>query len=743
MQRSICIQDGQEFTGSSFSESVLRMQRLASCLLVCFCATGSVLAAETATTNSAAKPRAEYKVLVTASRLYSITNTPGYQPVMQQVTSKIPMKASETPRSISTLTPEILDDMHVYDTKEAVAYLPGVYNFSDSAVLYDYGSFYIRGFKQTFAYRDGARMWGNAPVDLNTVERVDVVKGSDSVNFGQMEGVGGVMNYTTKGAKMTRFGGNVAGSYENTGRTRETFDLGGAVSSNSAVRLFGTFQDGETYRTLGQGNNRLYTIGGAYLIGNDDTTLDIRLVYTHSERILDQGVPLVNGKPYGKISQFYGDPDLRGSNRDEFNGTAILTHHFNENWTYHARVISHFFRNRIDCLRGPTLQYTDGAFNGNVVGTLDDCSCDMQDGNFDQDVTYETEYRDLVKNTVAIGLDARQRAYQWHAKNWSKYSYNIYTHRLTKTAATKYTDYVNYQDLYYLSPYLQDHAAFFDDLVHLTFGGRVDNLWQNNRTGANGTSTHTKLDSYDDALTGNAGLLFKPLPHFNPYVSICNSFNPQNVGRYKDGGDRIAPERGVQYEAGIKSPWFNDRLQAGLAGYEIDKSNIARYDTASDSYYTIGKARSRGVEASLQGRVTDNLDVIASYSHTDTRTRVSTSTSAVAGARFAGVPEDSGAIWAVAHHNDDDWLPGLRYGFGYEAMSSRFYDDKESGSTPGYFLLSAMVGYTYKLSKETALSLQLNLHNLLNRDYYQSVNNATWAMPGAPFGGVLTAKLIF
>ena len=50
-----------------------------------------------------------------------------------------------------------------------------------------------------------------------------------------IEGVGGVMNYTTKGAKMTRFGGNVAGSYENTGRTRETFDLGGAVSSNSAV----------------------------------------------------------------------------------------------------------------------------------------------------------------------------------------------------------------------------------------------------------------------------------------------------------------------------------------------------------------------------------------------------------------------------------------------------------------------------------------------------------------------------
>jgi outer membrane receptor for ferric coprogen and ferric-rhodotorulic acid len=60
------------------------------------------------------------------------------------------------------------------------------------------------------------------------------------------------------------------------------------------------------------------------------------------------------------------------------------------------------------------------------------------------------------------------------------------------------------------------------------------------------------------------------------YASDTDIFKPQN---YKDvDGGILDPEEGENYELGLKSEWFDGRLQASAAFFEVRKDNLAVAD---------------------------------------------------------------------------------------------------------------------------------------------------------------------
>ena len=167
---------------------------------------------------------------------------------------------------------------------------------------------------------------------------------------------------------------------------------------------------------------------------------------------------------------------------------------------------------------------------------------------------------------------------------------------------------------------------FVQDLISLTpelkmmLGMRYD---QYNFKSTNHIQNLSK--QYDDTtFSPNIGFVWQPSEQHSFYTSYNKSFAPYggrgNISvdvntdpKYYDA----EPQYNEQYEIGVKSDWFDDRLNTQLSVFDIRKNNI-RYvpdDTKPEEWATAGEHQSKGLEFSFIGRVLDNVFVRGGYGY--------------------------------------------------------------------------------------------------------------------------------
>ena len=98
----------------------------------------------------------------------------------------------EIPVSLRVITEDFMDDTYATDLESAVAYAAGVTQDGETR---EGGTFNIRGFRVTRAKRDGLTSLYSQ--DMTNVARVEVVKGPNSILYGETV-PGGIINYITK-----------------------------------------------------------------------------------------------------------------------------------------------------------------------------------------------------------------------------------------------------------------------------------------------------------------------------------------------------------------------------------------------------------------------------------------------------------------------------------------------------------------------------------------------------------------
>lgn len=168
------------------------------------------------------------------------------------------------------------------------------------------------------------------------------------------------------------------------------------------------------------------------------------------------------------------------------------------------------------------------------------------------------------------------------------------------------------------------------------------------------------------------------------------------------------PELSSQMEAGLKLD-FAGRLVGQLAVYQIDRDHVAVATPANPGLYNaIGGQRSRGVELDLVWRPLEQVNVLASYAHTDARYTDDNS-----GSRLPAVPEDAGRLWAHYRFTDGT-LRGLGAGLGVYLSSGAFLSDQSQYQTAGYHSFDAAIAY-----ETGAFKLAASVKNLGNQIYYQ------------------------
>ncbi len=154
----------------------------------------------------------------------------------------------DTPRNNSLISKAQLDALNIQN--------PGGFSYLTSSSYSD-ASFgvpnvpKIRGQYADIFYdgmRDPFTLNGyGAPISFNDVDSIDIVKGTASVQQGPGAGVGGAIGITTKTPSFTKWSEAFNLEFDSQQKRRASFDVGGPVSSNTAVRVSFASDDSGSY----------------------------------------------------------------------------------------------------------------------------------------------------------------------------------------------------------------------------------------------------------------------------------------------------------------------------------------------------------------------------------------------------------------------------------------------------------------------------------------------------------------
>lgn len=282
------------------------------------------------------------------------------------------------------------------------------------------------------------------------------------------------------------------------------------------------------------------------------------------------------------------------------------------------------------------------------------------------------------------------------------------------------------------------------DPLSLVLGSRVSNYKTYTQTYSVANARSRSAASGErQVVTPYAGLVWDFAANYSAYASYTDVFSPQ--GNLRDGNDTLLdPITGRSYEAGIKRAWADGALNAALALFRNEQSNVAEStgqlhpDTGLTIYRAVDGVTSKGADLELSGRLAPGWNVYAGYTwlqvdglsyQQDPRhlLRVNTAwTLPGALSRLTvggGISVQSGTVMSTN--------PGRPLGNGqYDASNL---------AMGGYTLVNLMARYA--LSENVQLAL--NISNLGDKTYYTQYGFYDGLIFGEPRATTLTLRARF
>ncbi|MBN4004794.1 TonB-dependent siderophore receptor [Nostoc sp. LPT] len=283
-----------------------------------------------------------------------------------------------------------------------------------------------------------------------------------------------------------------------------------------------------------------------------------------------------------------------------------------------------------------------------------------------------------------------------------------------------------------LGLYVQDQIALTDNLK-LVLGGRYD-LSTSIITDYVASSVFTQPD---EAFSPQVGVVYQPSKTVSLYANYNRSFL-QITGTTAFSGSRAAdgsfftPQRGTQYEVGIKTDFLDGKLSTNLALYEVTLSNVLTIDPSNPRLSVqVGEQQSQGVEFNVAGEILPGWNIIAAYAYTDAKVSKDINRSRI-GNRLPNVPENGFSLWTTYTISQRE-LKGLGFGLGLLYVGERQGDLLNSFQLPSYLRTDAAVFY-----RNNKFRLGVNFKNLFNIDYVDIGGSSLSIFRGDPFNAVVT-----
>ena len=234
-----------------------------------------------------------------------------------QASGKFPEKLVDTPKSITVLSKEVLEDKNATTLKQAILSTAGVTLGSGEGGNAFGDRFFIRGFDaRNDIFIDGVRDSGVSVRENFFTEQVEILRGPGSTFSGR--GVaGGAINIVTKQATAAKSFYNMDTTFGTDQTKRVTLDVNQVIDPTLAIRAGGLFQDANVAGRDYVKDNRNGAFVATTWKPTDTVKVTANYIHTELTGVPDFGVPYY--RPSTSSTAGGPFPDF-GSNRNNWYG---------------------------------------------------------------------------------------------------------------------------------------------------------------------------------------------------------------------------------------------------------------------------------------------------------------------------------------------------------------------------------------------------------------------------------------
>lgn len=633
----------------------------------------------------------------------------------------------ETPRSVSVVTADAISDRKTQNVEDSLRYIPGVQvNGYGNDPRFD--QIKVRGFTvtQTADFRDGLRQPNSGwlsyfRTEPYGLERIDVVKGPNSVLFGQASPGGMVNRVTKRPTEDARHEVEVQlGTDEH---YQGQFDLSGPVTANKSVlyRVVGLARESES-GLIGVNDDNQYLAPSLTFAPTEKLSLTF---LGHAQHYETAG----SSRPYqyasGELSDFWaGDEDFDGLKQTQYVGGYEGRYEFNEVFALRQNFRYGTVETENQYLLS-SLNADGHTLSRSTYGVYEDMD------NLAVDTAGEARFTTgEVRHTAMIGMDYNKIDAAVEYAFGSAPSIDMNNPDYHQDIDRPGTILVDQNiDAYQLGFYAQEQMSwrnwrFNAGLRH----DRAEKETTNNLTGG-------VTDGSNSATTGSAGLLYLFDSGFAPYASYATSFTP-DFGTDADG-ESFEPTEGEQYEIGLKyQPPGRDSIYT-VSVYDLVETNVKTRDpnNVANSIQT-GEQRSRGIEFEAAMKLDDNIDLVAGYSYIEAE--ITKSNDGDEGNVPIGVAEHMASVWGNYSFTAGQ-LDGLEIGAGTRYIGETYDDSANTNKNDASLMFDARVSYSLDAVVPGA-SIGLNATNLTDEEHVTCESGYCYRGRGRTVIGSLTYR---
>lgn len=676
----------------------------------------------------------------------------------------------DTPQTIAVIKKEMLQQQGVTTLSDALNNIPGIsLQLGEGGNTQTGDTLFMRGFDTSGSiFIDGIRDLGAMSRDTFNLEQIEVVKGPSGSDNGRGAS-SGYVNLVSKAAQREDFTtGNVIVGTDD--RQRASLDINRKLDlgiPGSAFRLNFMAQD---YGVPGRDGIKSKRVGIAPSLSfglGTPTRTTLSYLHIEQDNIPEGGVSTFGmpGYGYGGNARQPG-PAVRSSNYYGLNGdrddvtvdmlTAKIEHDISpdttiRNTTRVGRAEQDLVVTGIGAVtaalgadpssftvsrsRAGRVQTNDIATNQTNLTTEFDTGFGKHTLSTGIEFIYERQR--TLSATGAVGVPAANLyAPDRNTPAAMPQQNGAYTDGNTFTTAVYAFDTLSLSDRWMLNGGVR-WERFRTETESATF---------NTTTRILSRADDRKLS--DSLLSWKLGAVYKPASNGSIYAGMSASFQPPGGANNalaattsnNASNPNLDPQEGRNIELGTKWDLFDNRVSAAAAIYRSENRKELVSDGGNPAVYTqIGKRRVNGVELSLVGLVTPNLNASIGLSYMDSKI-------------LQGSPANQGGVIVFSPKlTFTSWLTYKLPGGVTIGGGARYVDTAARSSNviqaptglwtiPDYWVADAMASYDFTKN----LSLQLNLYNVFDKKYISRINSGgTRYQPGPERNALLTANLKF
>ncbi|MCT3719751.1 TonB-dependent siderophore receptor [Elizabethkingia anophelis] len=669
-----------------------------------------------------------------------------------EVITRLPLKTRDQIQSISVISYKAIETLGGLSLIDVVKNVPGVTLFSS------YGggseSMSIRGYRGVPVLKNGVLLdsdfrTAGMITDMQGVESIQVIKGSAAVTQGIGDGLGaagGVINVVTKRPQFVNRT-NVGFRYGSWDFYRPTVDFQRVLDNEGkvAIRFNGAYQKNNSFRSHVQGE-RIYVNPSITFRPDKMTNITVEMDYMNDRRTPDRGtVNLAAGDtealytmPKGKFLGFAEDR----AKTETYNFMTSVDRKINDKFKVRAAFINSVSNTDTQAMsiapNGKNWNERKRSYGKNMG---EDVNKVFQFDFIGQDV--QTGF---IKHTFQVGFD-------WKETTVTTTSFDVYKNagdlnQKKPVNTNNPIDVINVLgDISNTLPYnlifnktatgivktptmglmAQDVMAF-GRYVKAHLGVRYSRL--------NG-STKNDVSTWNPSF----GLIISPLENVNVFGSYTTTTSLRSANNILQSGGFVGPSKTAQWEGGIKSDWFNEKLRFNVTLFDIKTDNLAyqildsNYNPVRDPnnnplYGLAGNLRRKGIEVELIGRILPNLQIMSGWAYLDAQYK--DSPAYVNGSAPMNSPKHTANAWLNYRFNQGI-LDGLDVGAGIYYVGKRPVDEWTQKTftaghvnsvqpgvrpfdMPEYTTVDAQVGYALK----NGVGVRVFFNNIFDRVGYSS-----------------------